>query len=123
MTPDDALSRLREIALALPETAQRESHGSPGFRVEGGGFFAYFRHNHHGDGETAVCVKTSGVEEQTMLIETDSDTYFRPAYLGPAGWVAMRLDRTDADWDRVADRVAQSWELVAPQRLLEAGGR
>ena len=28
-----------------------------------------------------------------------------------------------ADWDHVADRVAASWELAAPRRLLEAGGR
>ena len=36
---------------------------------------------------------------------------------------AMALDLADMDWDRVADRIAQSWELVAPRRLLEAGGR
>ena len=28
-----------------------------------------------------------------------------------------------ADWDHIGDRVAQSWEMVAPRRLLEAGGR
>ena len=39
------------------------------------------------------------------------------------GWIAMRLDQEDTDWDRVADRIAQSWEFVAPRRLLEAGGR
>lgn len=37
--------------------------------------------------------------------------------------VALRLDRDDTDWDRVADRIAISWELAAPRRLLEAGGR
>lgn len=123
MTPDEALARVREIALALPEAAERPSHGSPGFHIEKGKFFAYFWDNHHGDGETVVIVKTSGVEEQAMLIETDPDAYFRPPYLGPSGWVSIRLDRGDTDWDRVADRIATSWELVAPQRLLEAGGR
>lgn len=121
--PDIPLARVREIALALPEAAERPSHGSPAFHIENGRFFAYFRHDHHGDGETAVCVKTSGAEEQAMLIEHDSDAYFQPAYLGPSGWVALRVDRDDTDWDRVADRIATSWELVAPRRLLEAGGR
>jgi hypothetical protein len=27
------------------------------------------------------------------------------------------------DWDHVADRIAASWELAAPRRSLEAGGR
>jgi hypothetical protein len=35
----------------------------------------------------------------------------------------MRLDRADVDWDRVGDRIAISWEMVAPRQLLEAGGR
>ena len=123
MTREDTLTKVREIALALPEACEKVSHGAPGFHIEKGRFFAYFWHDHHGDGETAVCVKTSDVEEQAMLIEADPDAYFRPAYLGPTGWVALRLGSEDTDWDRVADRIAISWELVAPRRLLEAGGR
>ena len=121
--PDLLLARVRALALALPETAERPSHGSPGFHIVKGKFFAYFWHGHHGDGETVVIVKTGGSDEQAMLIEMDPDCYFKPAYLGPSGWVAMRLDRADVDWDRIADRIARSWELVAPARLLEAGGR
>ena len=68
-------------------------------------------------------VKAADVEEQTMLIEQDPDFYYRPPYLGPSGWVAMRVGGDDVDWDRVGDRIARSWELVAPRRLLEAGGR
>lgn len=120
---EQQLARIREIALELPETVERLSHGQPGFLIENGKFFAYFWHDHHGDGETAVLVKASGLEEQAMLIEADPDFYFKPAYLGPSGWVAMRLDRPDTDWDRVSDRIATSWELVAPRRLLEMGGR
>lgn len=121
--PDAVLARVRELALALPGTAERASHGSPGFHIEKGKFFAYFWHNHHSDGETVVIVKTSGAEEQAMLIEMDPDCYYSPPYLGPSGWVAMRLNGDDVDWDRVGDRIAISWEMVAPRRLLEAGGR
>lgn len=123
MAEQDPLTRVREIALALPEAAERLSHGSPGFHIVKGKFFAYFWHNHHGDGETAVVVKTSGSEEQAMLIEGDPDFYYRPPYLGPSGWVAMRVGAGDTDWDRVGDRIAASWEIVAPRRLLEMGGR
>ena len=121
--PEIPLAKVRALALALPETAERLSHGSPGFFIEKGKFFAYFWHNHHGDGKTIVIVKVTGRDEQAMLIEMDPACYFSPPYLGPSGWVAMRLDRADVDWDRVGDRIAISWELVAPRRLLEAGGR
>jgi hypothetical protein len=125
MSPDPGtvLEQVRSLCLALPATAERLSHGSPGFHIDGGKFFAYFWHNHHGDGITAVLVKTSGIDEQAMLIEADPDTYYKPPYLGPAGWVGLRLDGEETDWDLVSDRVAISWELVAPRRLLEAGGR
>lgn len=125
MSPDPApvLAQVRALALALPETAERLSHGSPGFHIAGGRFFAYFRHDHHGDGETVVIVRTSGRDEQAALIESDPALYDSPRYLGPSGWVAIRLDGADVDWDHVGDRIAISWELVAPRRLLEAGGR
>lgn len=122
--PDALLARLREIALALPEAAERLSHGAPGFHIGAKGkFFAYFWHDVHGDGETAAVVKTSGLDEQAMLIEADPESYYKPPYMGPSGWIAIRLDRDDTDWERVADRIAYSWELVAPKRLLEMGGR
>jgi hypothetical protein len=117
-----ALERVRAVALALPDTEERLSHGQPTFFVAGKQF-AQFRDNHHGDGVTGVCVRTSGLEEQAMLIDADPATYSRPAYLGPSGWVSVNLAGDAIDWDHVGDRVAMSWELAAPRRLLEAGGR
>src|SRR3546814_9027108 len=49
-SPDWLLSKVREIALVLPEAAEKLSHGSPGFYIMGGKFFAYFSHNHHHNG-------------------------------------------------------------------------
>ena len=121
--PDADLARLRVIALKLPEAAEKLSHGSPAFFIAKGKVFAYFWHDHHGDGLTAVIVKTAGHEEQAMLVEREPDFYSIPPYLGPAGWIAMRVGENDPDWDHIGDRVAQSWEMVAPRRLLEAGGR
>ncbi|MBX3595144.1 MmcQ/YjbR family DNA-binding protein [Sphingomonas sp.] len=125
MTPRaaTALERLRAIALALPDADEKLSHGMPAFLIRKGRMFAYFWHHHHGDDVTAAIVKTSGIDEQESLIAMDPDLYFRPAYFGPSGWVGIHLDGADLDWDRVGDRVAISWELVAPRRLLEAGGR
>lgn len=121
--PDACFARLRGIALALPRATEKISHGQPVFFIEKGKTFAWFLHDHHGSGITAVAVKAADEEEQAMLIEADPDLYYRPPYLGPYGWVAMRLDGDTVDWDHVGDRVARSWELVAPRKLLEMGGR
>lgn len=117
---NDPLDRVRKLALQLPGTEERLSHGQPTFFVAGKQF-AQFRDNHHGDGRTVVCVRAAGADEQAMLLEADPQTYSKPAYL-PA-WLAINLAGAGVDWDHVADRIAQSWELAAPRRLLEAGGR
>ena len=114
--PDAVLATLRGLALALPKAAERHSHGSPGFFIEGGKFFAYFSHNHHGDGDTAVCVKTSGRDEQDMLIEAAPEIYSWPAYIGPSGWIAIDLGG-EVDWTLVDERLKSSWRLVAPKKL------
>jgi hypothetical protein len=116
----DALDRVRAAALDLPGTEERLSHGQPTFFVAGKQF-AQFRDNHHGDQRTVVCVRVSGLDEQAMLLEADPGTYSRPAYL--PSWLSINLVGANVDWDHVGDRIASSWELAAPRRLLEAGGR
>jgi len=115
--PEALLEKLRGFAMQLPETYEKQSHGTRAFGVEGGKMFAYFQQNHHGDGITAVLVKTGGEEEQAMLIESDPDLYYRPAYLGPSGWVGIRLDHPPVDWDHVASWLGKSWRRAAPKRL------
>lgn len=126
MSRDLLFAEVRARALALPDAAEKLSHGSPGFHVLKGKFFAYFWHDHHGDGRTAVLVKTSGLEEQAMLVEADPASYFIPPYLGPSGWVGLRLDGRAVDWAHVNHWLAASWHRAAPARLLrllEGDGR
>ena len=112
---DRRLSRLTKICLALPEAA-RESHGShAGFLVRKR-IFAYFLNNHHGDGIVAVACKVLP-GDNTALIAAQPERFYMPAYIGPRGWVALRLDVGAVDWDEVAELVAGSYRLVAPKRL------
>ena len=118
--------RVGELALAMPSTHFQTSHGSPGWKVgtpSNSKFFAIMWNRHHGDESIGVLVKCSGQDEMAQLIDAEPDIYFRPAYYGPSDWVGITLDRPSVDWEHIADRLAQSWELVAPRRLLEAGGR
>ena len=115
--PGAVEARLRGACLALPRTDEIVSHGIPAFRVAGK-MFAYYRHDHHGDGVTAVCVKTTGRDEQEMLLEADPDLFSWPAYIGPSGWIAINLAGEDLDWTHVEARLLSSWRLAAPKRLL-----
>ena len=114
--PQAVLARLRAACLALPETDEIVSHGIPAFRVAGK-MFGYFRHDHHGDGTTAVCVKTTGRDAQEMLMAADPELFTWPAYIGPSGWIAMSLAGVEVDWQHVEARVLASWRLAAPKRL------
>lgn len=115
--PEWLLARVRERALALPQADEVTSHGMPCFGIEKGKKFAYFSQDHHGDGIVSVLVKTTAPEEQAMLIDSNPDRYYRPAYFGD-GWVGIRLDLGDTDWDQIEDRLRKSWREVAPRKLL-----
>lgn len=114
--PDYLVAQVRERAMALPEADEITSHGMPCFGVTKGKKFAYVSIDHHGDGRTALLVKISGLDEQEQLIESDPARYYRPAYFGD-GWIAIRLDLGDTDWDGIADWLRRSWAAIAPKRL------
>ncbi|MGP1283744.1 MAG: phosphoribosylglycinamide formyltransferase [Parasphingopyxis sp.] len=120
LDPDWLVAKVGALALALPETHAKTSHGAPGWRVgseKTGKFFAYVSVRHHGEDAIALLVKTSGVDEQAALIEAEPDLYYRPAYYGPSGWIAIRLDSGAVDWDHIAGWLRKSWSFVAPKKL------
>ncbi|MBX9896875.1 MAG: phosphoribosylglycinamide formyltransferase [Qipengyuania sp.] len=118
--PAHLLARVRGLALALPETHERESHGSAGFRVgseKSGKFFAYFSDRHHGTPHIALLVKAGGMDELEGLVEDQPQAYFKPAYYGAGGWIGVILNRPGLDWGNVGEWLARSWRAVAPARL------
>lgn len=118
--PAALLARVRKLALALPETDERESHGSPGFRVGGektGKYFAYFADQHHGTPHIALLVRAGSMDELLNLVESQPEVYFKPAYYGASGWVGIILNRAGVDWDEVSRWLERSWRGAAPKRL------
>jgi hypothetical protein len=70
------------------------------------------------DGEgTSVTVKASK-EAQAALVGSEPDTFSVPAYVGQHGWVAVRLDRVDAQ--ELAELIDEAWRSTAPKRLVKA---
>ena len=49
-------------------------------------------------------------------IDSDDERYYRPAYFGD-GWIGIRLDLGDTDWNHIGDWIAKSWRAVAPKKL------
>ncbi|MEO6387755.1 MAG: phosphoribosylglycinamide formyltransferase [Croceibacterium sp.] len=115
-SPEYLVAQVRERALVLADSEETLSHGMPCFGVVKGKKFAYVSLDHHGDGKTALLVKISGPDEQAQLIENDPERYYRPAYFGD-GWVGIRLDLGNTDWDGIAGWLERSWRSVAPRRL------
>jgi hypothetical protein len=112
------LTRLRKLALALPETSERLSHGAPTFFVREKRSFVMVLTDHHGDGRFAIwCAAPQGL--QAMLAEADPERFFVPPYVGHRGWLGMRLDRA-LDWDELAGIVEDAYAEVAPPKLVEA---
>jgi hypothetical protein len=115
---DRRLSRLTKIALALPGTA-RELHGSHAAFLVGKKKFAYFLDNHHGDGIVAVTCKVLPGDNKA-LVDAQPARFYLPAYVGPRGWVALRLDIGKIDWDEVRELLVCSYQLMAPKKLAES---
>jgi phosphoribosylglycinamide formyltransferase-1 len=108
------------LASRLPEVSRGTSHGSPGWKVGGeksGKLFAIIADHHHGEEAVGLLVKASGPDEMTGLIEAQPGIYYWPKYYGASGWLGIKLNRRDADWEQVAEWLERSWRACAPSRL------
>ena len=106
-TEDD----VRRIALALPETEERSSYGTPGFRVKDR-LFARIRE------EGVLVVWVSDEAEKDFLIRADPEKFFTiPHYDGHAS-VLVRLAAVDAG--ELGELLTDAWRARAPKRVADA---
>ncbi|HXI32335.1 MAG TPA: MmcQ/YjbR family DNA-binding protein [Vicinamibacterales bacterium] len=113
------LARLRDLCLSMPGAVEKTSHGEPTFftpkRV-----FAMFANNHHDDGHVAVWLP-AGPGAQDMMIEEAPQIYFRPPYVGPAGWIGVELSRVDDD--QLGALIREAFQLSAAKDRKTSGRR
>jgi predicted DNA-binding protein (MmcQ/YjbR family) len=111
---------VRAACLWLPEAEEFLSHGSPNFRVRGKTFATYVV-NHHGDRRVALWLPAApGAQEHH--VGADPDNFFVPPYVGPRGWLGVRIDR-DLPWRRIVALVREAYERVAPPALCAQIGK
>ena len=114
---DPVMRRVRALALALPDAAEKISHGRPAFFTTK--IFAYYGGSVKVDGsyrqhEQSVLVLVDLGEREALL---GDDRCYLPAYLGASGWIGLDL-REDTDWDEVAELIDASYRRTAgPRRV------
>lgn len=113
------VARIRAIAMALPEAEERPfgGHTTPAFRVRDK-FFVMLNED-----ASEMSVKAPQ-GAQGILVASDPERFFVPRYVGPKGWVGVRLGTgasagtgAGPDWDEVAEMITESYCLIAPKRL------
>jgi hypothetical protein len=120
---NDALDRVRKIALALPEVNERISHGEPCFFVRDKRPICYFHDNHNGDGRvSAWCPAPPGVQEE--LVAAEPERFFKPPTSARGtfeDWLAVYLDTSGehgVDWIEIAGIIEDAYRIIAPKQLV-----
>lgn len=104
-----------QLCRAFPEVEEFTSHGMANYRVRGRKVFAMLALNHHGDGRIALWLSTpEGIQD--AYVREEPKHFFVPPYVGPSGWLGLRLDMGLA-WKRVAPIVRAAYEHVAAAKF------
>jgi hypothetical protein len=110
------LGRLRAICVGLPEVTERLSHGEPTWFVRDKKTFVNMDSHHHNAAHYAFwCAAPFGAQD--AMISANPERYFRPPYVGHRGWVGVRLDTEEVDWDEIEMVVRDAYRMIAPPKL------
>lgn len=100
---------VRRIALALPETTEQSSYGTPGFRVRNR-LFARLRET--GD---VLVVWVADEGEKQALLAADPGAFFTTAHYAGHASVLVRLAAVDVA--ELTELLTEAWRVRAPVRL------
>jgi hypothetical protein len=104
-------STVRKLALSLPGAEERETWGEATFRVRGKIFVMLTER------ERQAWVK-SVHDEQRSLVSMEPDTFFVPPFVGPSGWIGVRIAKVDRA--EMHELLIEAWRLTAPRRAVRA---
>ena len=107
-TEDDA----RRIALSLPETSEKPSYGTPGFRVKD----KLFARIHEMPNTLVVWV--TDMDEKEALLASSPDRFFETPHYD--GYPMLLVPLYAIELDELAEELTDSWSARAPRRVLPA---
>ncbi len=108
------IKRVQTLCLALPEAFEVETWGHPTFRVRSGRSKIFCTAATDG---SSITVKADSSERDALLAH--GAPFFIPPYVGTKGWIGVRSDDSQADWQEIAELIATSYCLIAPKRLAQ----
>ena len=115
-TSDKRRQRLVKICKSLPEAGVEVAGDTHlAFRIRKK-TFGYYLFDHHGDGKIALCCKST-LNEQRRLVREDAESFFVPFYLGSKGWISVRLDLPEVDWEMITELLRRAYQEIAPRKL------
>lgn len=103
--------RLREYALAFPETTEAFPWGESAFKVKGK-TFVFTRADPN---DLSFSVKLSKSRKQALSLPGSEPTHYG---LGAKGWVTLR-PTTRTSLDQLFAFVEESYRAIAPKRVLD----
>jgi hypothetical protein len=115
---DWKLTKVTRLCLAMPEATRELMGRHAGFYIRKK-TFAYFLDDHHGDGIVRITCKVLPGDNNALVVSNPAKFYM-PAYVASRGWVGLRLDIGEVDWEEVKELVLHSYLSIAPKRLAAA---
>jgi predicted DNA-binding protein (MmcQ/YjbR family) len=112
---DRRLTKLTGICLALPEATRQIMGRHAGFYIRKK-TLAYFLDDDHDDDVVGIACKVLPYDNK-LLVTSNPAKFYMPAYVASKGWIGLRLDVGEIDWEKVQELVTHSHQLMAPRRL------
>jgi hypothetical protein len=110
-TEDD----VRRIALSLPQTIEKPSYNTPGFRVKDKLFLRI-----RTEAEGGLVVFVADLEDKEALLASDAEKFFTTPHYD--GHPTVLVDLPAIDVDELREVIVDSWRTRAPASVLKQYG-
>ena len=104
-----SLSDVRELALSLPESIEKSSYRTPGFRVKDR-LFARMRE------PRVLVIWCADLDEKEFLIRAEPERFFTVPHYDGYAMILVRLEAVDRE--ELLELLTESWRLRGPKRLV-----
>lgn len=114
-------AQLTKLCEGYPETVAISRYDNDHLSLEvAGKRFGYYLYQHFGDDGRSGAVLKAALGVQEMLVEADPDRFWVPAFVGRHGWIGVRLDIEEPDWEELEMFLREAWLLAAPKKVRQA---
>jgi hypothetical protein len=104
---------VRRIALSLPETTEKPSYGTPGFRVKDKLFLRL-----RTEAEGGLVVFVADLDEKEALLAADPKKFFTTPHYD--GYASVLVNLSAIGVKELREVITDSWRCRAPKKVLQA---